>query len=101
MTFSRSTRRTASSICFSPIRPRATAACAASENAGVAMIKSLPEFTATAAASTWSAQTRWSQTIRPTLSQSVTSVPAKPHSRLRTSLSSHRLAVMGTPSIDW
>ena len=37
--FSRSTRRTASSICFSSTRPRATASWAPSKNAGVAMIE--------------------------------------------------------------
>ncbi len=65
------------------------------------MTRSLPARTATAAASTWSAQTFCSHTIRPTLSQSVTSVPVKPHSPFRTSFSSQRFAVIGTPSIDW
>ena len=46
-------------------------------------------------------QTFCSFTRRPTLSQSVTSTPLKPHSFLRTSVSSQRFAVEGTPSIDW
>ena len=81
--------------------PRATASCAAAKNCGVVMIRSFPASTATAAASTSVAQTFCSQTIRPTLSQSVTSVPVKPHSCLSTSLSSQLLAVTGTPSIAW
>ena len=65
------------------------------------MTRSLPARTATAAASTSSAQTFCSQTMRPTLSQSVTRVPVKPHSPLSTSSRSQPLAVTGTPSIDW
>ncbi|CPU64441.1 Uncharacterised protein [Mycobacteroides abscessus] len=42
-----------------------------------------------------------SQTMRPTLSQSVTSVPVYPHSPRRTSSSSQPFTVTGTPSMDW
>ena len=94
-------RRTAASMSASVIQPLARASWAPSKKPGVAITMSLPARTATAAASASSAQILCSQTMRPTLSQSVTSVPVKPHSSFRTSLSSHELAVMGTPSIDW
>ena len=65
------------------------------------MMRSLPARIAIVAASAYVAATFCSCTRRPTLSQSVTSTPGKPHSSLRTSRSSHLLAVDGTPSIDW
>ncbi|MNW56221.1 hypothetical protein D3C74_339280 [compost metagenome] len=65
------------------------------------MTMSFPARTAAAAACVWSGWMCCSQTMRPTLSQSVTRVPVYPHSPRSTSLSSHSLTVIGTPSIDW
>ncbi len=62
---------------------------------------SFPARTAPAAASSSVRQMRMPQRSRPTLSQSVTTNPRKPHCSRSTSVSSQRLSVQGTPSIAW
>ena len=68
-------RAAAASNASSASMPFATASSAPSKKAGVVMIMSLPARTAAAAACVMSGWIRCSHTMRPTLSQSVMSVP--------------------------
>ncbi len=65
------------------------------------MIMSLPARTAAAAAVRDVGLDPLLHTMRPTLSQSVMSVPVYPHSPRSTSLSSQSFVVIGTPSVVW